>query len=142
MQFSIKNDIILLMSTNNFPRVLLNKNEEKEIQQGYPWVFDNEISHIKYRKDEKSEWKTEPLKEALVEDGSAVEIYTKAGGFLGSGVLNRKSKIAIRLIGTEHADVIENDLYGFWEKRISKAYDIRKTYYSETSNQLEKYSMY
>ena len=47
------------MSSNNFPRVFLNKNEEKEIQQGYPWVFDNEISHLKHRADEKSEWQNE-----------------------------------------------------------------------------------
>ena len=51
------------MSSNNFPRVFLNKNEEKEIQQGYPWVFDNEISHLKHRADEKSEWKNETLKD-------------------------------------------------------------------------------
>ena len=30
-----------------FPRVFLNSREEKEINQGFPWVFDNEISHIK-----------------------------------------------------------------------------------------------
>ena len=86
------------MSSNNFPRVFLNKNEEKEIQQGYPWVFDNEISHLKHRADEKSEWKNENLKECTVSDGSVVEVYTKAGGFLGTGVFNRKSKITIRII--------------------------------------------
>ena len=134
MQFSIKNDIILLMSTNNFPRVLLNKNEEKEIQQGYPWVFDNEISHIKYRKDEKSEWKTEPLKEALVEDGSAVEIYTKAGGFLGTGIINKKSKITVRIIGTEHADQIYEDLDKYWEKRILEAYNMRQMYFNPSDS--------
>ena len=38
---------------SNFARVFLNAKEEKEIQTGFPWVFDNEISHVKYRKSEK-----------------------------------------------------------------------------------------
>ena len=119
------------MSSNNFPRVFLNSKEEKEIQQGFPWVFDNEISHIKYRADEKSEWKNESLKNCSVEDGSVIEVYTKAGGFLGTGVINKKSKITVRLIGNEHADVIINDAAAFYEKRILDSYNMRRMFYDE-----------
>lgn len=119
------------MSSNNFPRVFLNKNEEKEIQQGYPWVFDNEISHLKHRANEKSEWKNESLKECSVPDGTVVEIYTKAGGFLGTGVFNKKSKITIRIIGSEHADQILEDTETYWEKKIQNAVELRKLYYSD-----------
>ena len=119
------------MSSNNFPRVFLNNKEEKEIQQGFPWVFDNEISHIKYRADEKSEWKNESLKNCSVEDGSVIEVYTKAGGFLGTGVINKKSKITVRLIGNEHADVIINDAAAFYEKRILDGYNMRRMFYDE-----------
>ena len=119
------------MSSNNFPRVFLNNKEEKEIQQGFPWVFDNEISHIKYRADEKSEWKNESLKNCSVEDGSVIEVYTKAGGFLGTGVINKKSKITVRLIGNEHADVIINDTAAFYEKRILDSYNMRRMFYDE-----------
>ena len=119
------------MSSNNFPRVFLNNKEEKEIQQGFPWVFDNEISHIKYRADEKSEWKNESLKNCSVEDGSVIEVYTKAGGFLGTGVINKKSKITVRLIGNEHADVIINDAAAFYEKKILDSYNMRRMFYDE-----------
>lgn len=119
------------MSSNNFPRVFLNKNEEKEIQQGYPWVFDNEISHLKHRANDKSEWKNESLKECSVPDGTVVEIYTKAGGFLGTGVFNKKSKITIRIIGSEHADQILDDTETYWEKKIQNAVELRKLYYSD-----------
>ena len=119
------------MSSNNFPRVFLNKNEEKEIQQGYPWVFDNEISHLKHRADEKSEWKNENLKECTVSDGSVVEVYTKAGGFLGTGVFNRKSKITIRIIGSEHADQILENTELYFEKKVQAAVDLRNLYYSD-----------
>ena len=36
-------------------RVFLNAKEEKEILQGFLWVFDNEISHVKYQKSEGGE---------------------------------------------------------------------------------------
>lgn len=119
------------MSSNNFPRVFLKSKEEKEIQQGYPWVFDNEISHIKHRKDEKSEWKNEELSVTSISDGSVVEVYTKAGGFLGTGVINRKSKITIRLIGSEHADQILENTAAYYEKKVQAAVDLRNMYYSE-----------
>ena len=113
-----------------FAKVFLNAKEEREILQGFPWVFDNEISHFKHRADEKSEWKNESLAECSLTDGSAVEVCTKAGGFLGTGILNKKSKIAVRLIGSEHADVIFADTAKFWEKRIEAAYNYRQLYYS------------
>ena len=119
------------MSMNNFPRVFLNNKEEKEIQQGFPWVFDNEISHVKHRADEKSEWKNENLKQCTVEDGAVIELYTKAGGFLGTGIINKKSKITIRLIGSEHADVIMADTASYYEKKILEAYNVRRMFYRD-----------
>lgn len=117
-----------------FAKVFLNAKEEREILQGFPWVFDNEISHFKHRADEKSEWKNETLAECSVPDGSAVEVCTKAGGFLGTGILNKKSKIAVRLISSEHADKVFEDISDFWEKRILAAYNHRQLYYSETDS--------
>ena len=117
-----------------FAKVFLNAKEEREILQGFPWVFDNEISHFKHRADEKSEWKNETLAECTVPDGSAVEVCTKAGGFLGTGILNKKSKIAVRLISSEHADKVFEDISDFWEKRILAAYNHRQLYYSDTDS--------
>ena len=125
------------MSSNNFPRVFLNSKEEKEIQQGFPWVFDNEISHVKYRadeKDDKSEWKNEGLKECSVVDGALVEVYTKAGGFLGTGVINKKSKITVRIIGSEHADVIMADTAEDDRRSGSRKHENRKSSGSGKNN--------
>ena len=122
------------MSSNNFPRVFLKNKEEKELQQGFPWVFDNEISHIKYRADnadDKSEWKNEVLGECSVEDGATVEVYTKAGGFLGTGIINKKSKITVRIIGSEHADVIMADTSAYYEKKVLDAYNMRRMFYKD-----------
>ena len=125
------------MSMNNFPRVFLNSKEEKEIQQGFPWVFDNEISHVKHRadgSDEKSEWKNESLGECSVEDGSVIEVYTKAGGFLGTGIINKKSKITVRIIGSEHADIIMADTAAYYEKKVLDAYNMRRIFYKNSDS--------
>ena len=117
------------MSSTNFKRVFLNKDEEKEILQGFPWVFDNEISHFKHRENEKQEWKNENFDNCTIKDGEIVEVYTKAGGFLGSGVLNKKSKISIRIISNSHADKISENYESFWFSKIENAYNLRKLYY-------------
>jgi 23S rRNA (cytosine1962-C5)-methyltransferase len=116
---------------NNYARIFLNPKEERELLQGFPWVFDNEISHVKYFSNDGSGWKDSTLKECKIEDGSGVEVFTKAGGFIGTGIINKTSKITVRIISQEHADQIFNDIKGFWEKRIQNAVSIRKVHYNE-----------
>lgn len=103
-----------------FPRVFLNKNEEKEILDGFPWVFDNEIASFK--------------SDGEITDGEIVEVYAKAGGFLGTGVINRKSKITVRLISRDHADVVSSDIPSFIEKKVRSAVDIRSNFFSDSDS--------
>ncbi|WP_242457154.1 class I SAM-dependent rRNA methyltransferase [Treponema zioleckii] len=113
-----------------FPRVFFKSKEENEVKQGFPWIFDNEISSVKFEADDGSGIKQTTLEEALVNDGDVVEVFAKGGAFLGSGVINRKSKITVRIIGTEHADLIMADPASFYHKKIQDAYDLRKLHYS------------
>lgn len=118
---------------NYFPRVFLNSKEEKEINQGFPWVFDNEISHLKVKtfNNDKEEWTNVSFKECSVKPGTPVEVFTKAGGFLGTGIFNKNSKITIRLISNERGEKVYEDIEAFWEKRISDAYNIRQLHYKK-----------
>ena len=61
-------------------KIFLKPNEDKEILQGFPWVFDNEILSVK-NVDEKI-----PLA-----DGSEVDVFSKSGNYLGTGIYNQKS---------------------------------------------------
>ncbi|MBR1715025.1 MAG: class I SAM-dependent rRNA methyltransferase [Treponema sp.] len=116
------------------PRVFLNPKEENEIKQGFPWVFDNEIESVKFEAKNGSGVKSLPLNDAALDselaDGSVVEVFANAGAFLGTGVINRKSKITVRIIGSEHADQILSDTAAFYERKIQDAYDLRKLHYS------------
>ena len=115
-----------------FPRVFLKAKEENEIKQGFPWVYDNEISHLKFEVGSKV---TEaPLSDKVcqaVEDGSVVEVFANAGAFLGSGVINKKSKITVRIIGSEHADQIMASPSEYYSKKIQDAYALRKLNYKK-----------
>ncbi|MCR5723742.1 MAG: class I SAM-dependent rRNA methyltransferase [Treponema sp.] len=113
-----------------FARVFLKTKEETEIQQGFPWVFDNEISSVKYEAADGSGVKQTALPDCVIDDGSIVEVFAKGGAFLGTGVINRTSKITVRIIGREHADQIMADPAAYYLKKIQDAYDLRKLHYS------------
>ena len=111
-------------------RVFLKAGEEKEIIQGFPWVYDNEISHLKGFDEEKQAYLNYPLESSCVSDGSLVEVFSKAGGFLGTGVINKKSKITVRFLTKEHDSVLV-DSYSFFEERIHSAYMLRLLDFSD-----------
>ena len=110
-----------------FPRVFLKNREEIEVAQRFPWVFDNEIDHVKF--EEKSGVKQTSLEDCSVKDGEVVEVFANAGGFLGTGVINRKSNIKVSMLGKAHADQIMADPQGYYTRKIQDAYDLRKMYY-------------
>ena len=58
-------------------KVVLNKNEEKEKLEGFPWVFNNEIINFK----------------GNIINGEVCEVVTSSGEFVAYGFLNTSSKI-------------------------------------------------
>lgn len=119
---------------NEITRVFLKAKEEVEISQGFPWVYDNEINSVKYFDSDSKSIKTSSLKDCRVKDGEVVELYTFAGGFLASGVINRTSKITVRIIGSEHADKILENPASYWKKKVFDAINIRKINFSENDS--------
>lgn len=117
----------------DFARFFLKKGEEREIRQGFLWAFDNEIERVKFF--DGKEWKDAPFAEIVsegkVKDGECVEIFSSAGGFLGSGIFNSKSKIAVRIVSDSHADKIFEDKAGFVFKKICDAYNLRRIHFSD-----------
>ena len=115
------------------PRIFLKKKEELELKHGFPWVFNNEIDTVKFEAKNGSGVKTVSYTDAesmAIESGSVVEVCAKSGEFLGTGVLNHNSVIAVRIIGRGHADRILEDVPGYFLAKIQAAYDLRKKFYS------------
>lgn len=90
-------------------KILLKKDEERRIREGHLWVFSNEIQ--KHYAD--------------VSSGDIVEVYDNRGNPLGSGLYNKSSLIAVRLLGKEYT----GDLAGYFSSSLRKAYNLRKQFY-------------
>jgi 23S rRNA (cytosine1962-C5)-methyltransferase len=91
-------------------RITLNKNEERRIKSGHPWVFSNEIREVSGERSA----------------GVVAELYDSAGGFIGVGHYNPQSLIAFRLVSRQRENI---DTVEFFEQRIAAALVHRLTLY-------------
>lgn len=89
-------------------KVILNRNEEENILNGYPWVFNNEVNNF----------------EGTIENGKVCSVYTFDHQFVAYGFLNTSSKIMVRILSLDENDVIDK---AFFKKRIEYALEHRKT---------------
>lgn len=87
-------------------KITLKKGEEKRIQLGHPWVFDNEVKSI----------------EGSFEPADIVDIYDFKDHFIGRGYINPRSKILVRLLTRQQEDINRE----FFRKKIQEAWDYRK----------------
>lgn len=87
--------------------VKLNKNEEVEKIQGFPWVFNNEIHSFN----------------GEIVNGDVCKVVTFNDEFLAYGLLNTSSKIMIRILTLDETEIINKE---FYKKRIAYAISHRK----------------
>jgi N2,N2-dimethylguanosine tRNA methyltransferase len=106
-------------------KIFLRPKEEVEIRQGFPWVFDNEIAYIKENKDGGKI----PLAESSVADGCAVNVFSSSGQYEGTGILNKKSKIAVRFLAKDSSSTGVFDR-AFFEKKIGDALSLRAPFFA------------
>ena len=93
-------------------RITLNKNEDRRIKSGHPWVFSNEIRETSGDRSA----------------GITAELYDAAGGFIGIGHYNPHSLIAFRLVSRQREDI---DSAAFFEGRIASALAHRQARYPD-----------
>lgn len=86
--------------------VILKKNEEKRLLNGYPWVFANEVYKV----------------EGKDVQGSVAEVRSFDGRFVGKGFINHHSKILIRMLTLKNESVDDE----FFARRIESAVNYRR----------------
>lgn len=99
----------MVNNLNNLPVVKIKKGHDKRINNGYLWLFSNEIEH--------------PVSE--VRNGDIVEIISPNGGFLGRGFYNRNSLISVRFLTNSKTELIISLL----QRRIKNADEFRARIY-------------
>lgn len=92
----------------NHTIVTLKKGEGRTIKAGGAWIFDNEIDTIS----------------GSFKNGQVVLVHDFDGYPMGKGYINQNSKIRVRMLTrNEEEEINEN----FWEKRVKRAWDYRKS---------------
>lgn len=87
-------------------KITLKPKEEIRIVQGHPWVYNNEISRF----------------EGDIQSGEIAYVYAANGKFVGKGFLNTSSKIFVRILSRNEAEVIDEE---FFRQRIHRAHQCR-----------------
>ena len=96
-----------------YPRATITQKGEHALEKGHPWVYEAEVVSL------------EPAPgEAAVANGSIVDVVSRKGSYLGSGLLSEKSKIRIRLITRNANDRFDR---AFWKRKVQWAWNYRKT---------------
>ena len=90
-----------------YKKVILKKGAGRSLKAGGMWIYDNEIARI----------------EDGCEDGGLVWVEDFDGYFLGTGFLNRRSKITVRILARKPETVIDE---AFWVRRVRDAWEYRK----------------
>ena len=87
--------------------VTVKKGEARSLKAGGLWIYDNEIDTIT----------------GSVEDGALVRVNDFDGYVLGTGFINRKSKLTVRMLTRDKGTEINE---AFLEKRVRAAWEYRK----------------
>ena len=92
-----------------YPVYAVTPKAERSLTAGHPWVYGEEIIR-------------EP--ETAPENGALVDVVSRRGSYLGTGLLSLHSKIRIRLLSRSANDRFDE---AFWRRRLEYAWAYRKT---------------
>jgi len=76
-------------------QVILQRGKGRRVEQGHPWVYGNEIEHIK----------------GNPQTADIVEVYNFRNEFIGKGYINQQSQITVRLLTRNKDEVIDKSFF-------------------------------
>ncbi len=88
-------------------KVYLRKKISRRVEEGHPWIFSNEVEKV----------------EGAVLGGEIVTVFTHDNRQVGTGYINPKSQIIVRLLTRDKSDKINED---FFYNRLRQCWDYRK----------------
>ncbi len=91
------------------PQIHLRRGKEESLLRRHPWIFSGAIEYVTTDRDE-------------IAEGTIVDVYTKAGGFIARGHYQIGS-IAVRVLTFEQEEIDA----AWWERKLAVAYDVRRT---------------
>ena len=99
-----------------YARVIVTKKGERWLDTGHPWCYGSDVA------DTFGEY----------ENGDLVDVIGPKNKYLGTGFVNEKSKIRVRIISRDASVTIDDD---FWYRRVRNAWQYRKTVVRDSLNE-------
>ena len=94
-----------------YPAYTVTPKAEAAILKSHPWVYADEIT---------------AAPDTPPENGAVVDVLSRKGRYLGSGLLSEASKIRVRLLSRNANDRFDES---FWRRRVKYAWAYRKAIY-------------
>ena len=98
-----------MKADRGFPQVTITPKGERALTGGHPWVYEGEVVDV--------------APEAP-DNGCLVDVLSRKGSYLGTGLYSAQSKIRVRLISRNANDAFDD---AFWERKVRWAWEHRKT---------------
>ncbi len=97
----------MAIESRGYPRMTVTPKAERSIRNGHPWVYGGEVVQI----------------DGEPQDGGLADVLSPKGSYLGTGLVNRHSKILVRLLSRNANDRFDE---AFFRRRIAYALDYRQ----------------
>jgi 23S rRNA (cytosine1962-C5)-methyltransferase len=104
-----------MKSSRPYPRATITPKGERAIVAGHPWVYEAEVISL----EESDAPDALPLM-----NGCLVDVLSRKGAYLGTGLLSESSKIRLRLITRNANDRFDQ---AFWERKVRWSWEHRKS---------------
>ena len=104
-----------MKSSRPYPRATITPKGERAIVAGHPWVYEAEVVLL----EESDAPDALPLM-----NGCLVDVLSRKGAYLGTGLLSESSKIRLRLITRNANDRFDQ---AFWERKVRWSWEHRKS---------------
>lgn len=108
--------------TTSLPCITLNRYGQERAKKRHPWVFSNELA--------------DPKRFQKLEPGSLVNVLDAHGDYVGTGFVNPKSLISVRILSRERGETIDVD---FFRGRIGNSLRSREAFFGKGSGSESTY---
>jgi len=96
-----------MRSDRAYPRCAVTAKAEAAVLRGHPWVYGEEVLSL----------------DSQAVNGGLVDVLSRKGRYLGTGLLSEQSKIRVRLVTRNANDRFDE---AFWERKLRWAWEYRK----------------
>ena len=100
-----------MKACREFPQVTITPKGERALVSGHPWVYEGEVTEVAAAGFDGPK------------NGCLVDVLSRKGRYLGTGLYSAQSKIRVRIISRNANDRFDD---AFWERKVRWAWEHRR----------------